>query len=259
MSGDFVLVEKDVRALVRLLGEAAPIPSPDEQRLHVMRGLSALVDADAWVWGVSPLLTPDQQPVYIFRHTHGFDETRMTRFLQAVEHPDSGAMTAPLAGAMIDAQSRVTRELGRIVPAERFNASPAKPFWDAADIGPLLLSIGPVPGVGISVVGFYRRLGSPDFTLRETRMMHIVMTEIPWLHEADMPHAAARPAPRLSPRQRLIVNQLVCGHTRKHIAKDLELSENTVHGYVKHIYRHFGVHSQAQLVARFTRGDGKDG
>ncbi len=259
MSGEFELEEKDVRALVRLLGEAAAIDSPDKQRLHVMAGLRELVDADAWVWGVAPLLLPGQQPVYVFRHTHGFDETRMTRFLQAVEHPDTGAMTAPLAVAMIEAQGRVTRELGRIVPMERFNSSPARRFWEAADIGPLVLSIGPVPEVGTSVVGFYRKLGSPAFTPRETRMMHILLTEMPWLHEVDMPHAAARPAQKLAPRQRLIVNQLVCGHSRKHIATDLGLAENTVNGYVKQIYQHFGVHSQAELVARFRRGDGKDG
>ncbi|RYD31919.1 MAG: response regulator transcription factor [Verrucomicrobiaceae bacterium] len=257
--GEPVLEEKDVRDLVRLLGETAAMSSPDEQRQHVMRGLAAFIDADAWVWGVSPLLLPGQQPVYVFRHTHGFDETRMTRFLQAVEHPDSGAMTAPLAEAMIGAQSRVTRELARIIPMERFNSSAAKPFWDAADIGPLLLSIGPVPGVGTSVVGFYRRLGQPDFTPRETRMAHIVLTEMPWLHEVDMPHAAARTVPRLTPRQRLIINQLVSGHSRKVIAVELGLSENTIHGYVREIYSHLGVHSQAELVARFTRGDGKDG
>ncbi|RYD30585.1 MAG: LuxR family transcriptional regulator [Verrucomicrobiaceae bacterium] len=254
-----LLDEEDVRALVRLLGEAAAMDSTDEQRLHVMRGLSTLVQADAWVWGLAPLLRPGEQPVYLFRHTNGFDEARMTRFLKALEHPDTGAMTAPLAEAMIAAQGRVTRELGRIVSAERYQASPARAFWEAADIGPLVLSVGPVPETGASIVGFYRRLGAPAFSPREARMMHIMLTEMPWLHEVDMPHAAARNVPRLSPRQRIIINQLVSGYSRKSIASELGVTENTIHGHARDIYRHFDVHSQAELVARFTRGDGKDG
>ena len=36
------------------------------------------------------------------------------------------------------------------------------------------------------------------------------------------------------------------------------LSVNTVHGYAKVIFKHFGVHTQSELVTRFTKGDGGD-
>ena len=38
----------------------------------------------------------------------------------------------------------------------------------------------------------------------------------------------------------------------------LAISELTVNEHVKRVYRHFGVHSQSQLVSRFLRGDGGD-
>ncbi|MCB1134260.1 MAG: hypothetical protein KDN05_24295, partial [Verrucomicrobiae bacterium] len=215
------LAELDVRAIVRILADTASISDPAEQRRFVMQSLSTLVDADTWVWGVSPLLEPGQQPVYLYQHTHGLDDARMSRFLRAVEHPDTGAMTAPLAVAMLQAGSRVTRDRSRIVAPERFAISPARPFWEAADIGPLLISIGPVPGVGTSVAGFYRHVGAPEFTLRETRIMHIVLTELPWLHSAGLPHAAAAPAVLLSPRQRLVINHLVQGQSRQSTATHL--------------------------------------
>lgn len=252
------LAAEDVRAIVRILGEAVTIADAGEQRKFVMSRLAVLLKADAWVWGVSPLLEPGKQPVYLFHHTSGFDEERMARFLQAVDHPDSGAMTAPLAHAMIEAGSRVTRDLSRIISPERFHESPARPLWEAADVGPLLISIGPVPEVGTSVVGFYRHLGEADFDLRETRIMHILLTELPWLHHADLPHARSQGVIALSPRQRLVLNQLVLGASRRAIATHLHLAENTVHGYVKKIFRHFGVHSQAELIARFAKGDGLD-
>ena len=52
---------------------------------------------------------------------------------------------------------------------------------------------------------------------------------------------------------------LVHGMSRGTIASHLGLSELTVNGYVTKIYAHFKVHSQAELIARFTRGDGRDG
>lgn len=258
IDSDSILCEADVRAIVRILADTVPIADPSAQRSFVMREIGKLVGADTWVWGVSPLLEPGKQPVYLFQNTQGFDDERMGRFLEAVDHPDSGAMTAPLAQAMVHTGSRVTRDLSRIISPERFQTSPARPFWEAAGIGTLLISIGPVPGVGISVAGFYRSPGEADFTPRDTRIMHIILTELPWLHQADLPHLPARGILALPPRQRQLLNQLVQGHSRKAIATALGISENTVHGYVKQVFRHFSVHSQAELIARLMHGDGGD-
>lgn len=256
---DFRLAEADVRAVVRLLGDTAAIVDSNQQRSFLMRSLARLLGTDTWVWGVSPLLEPGRQPVYIYHQTGGFDEVRMARFLQAVEHPDCGEMTAPLARAMIEAGGQVTRLIDQIISKERFLNSPANPLWRAANIGPILISIRPVPDYGTSVIGFYRALGQPDFSRRESRIAHIVLTEVPWLHQAGLPHEVARPAPALPPRCRLMLNHVVRGRGRKEIAEDLDLSVETVNGYLKQIYRHFGVHSQAELIARFVRGDGGDG
>ena len=135
---------------------------------------------------------------------------------------------------------------------------PHPPFWLAAGIGPILITLRPIPGYGISCIGFYRSVGAPMFTERDSRLAHIVLNEVPLLHEASMPHASSRTLPQLPPRCRLIINQLVRGQTRKTIASHLGLSEQTVNGYVRKIFAHFGLHSQAELIARFTRGDGRD-
>ncbi len=223
-----------------------------------MDQLARILGTDTWVWGVAPLLDPGKQPVYLYQHTSGFNPQRKSRFLEAVEHPDTGQMTAPLAEALIAANSQVTRHIGQIITRDRYVNSPAKPLWEAAGIDSILITLRPVPDYGISCIGFYRPLGAPVFTEREARIAHIVLNEIPLLHEVGMPHAVSRPIPQLPPRCRLIINQLVQGMTRKEIAAHLSLSENTVHGYVKDIFKHFAVHSQSVLIARFTRGDGGD-
>jgi DNA-binding CsgD family transcriptional regulator len=256
---DSPIEETDIRAIVRILGHVAAMkPSPDRQRKYLMGALAKLLGTDTWVWGVAPLLDPEKQPVYVFRHTGGMDEERMSRFLLAVEHPDTGVMTAPLAEAVAKTNSQVTRFLEQIIPLGRFRGSPAWEHWKAAGIGPILITIRPVPGYGISCIGFYRPVDARAFGEREARIAHIVLSEVPLLHEAGMPHAAARTLPQLPPRCRLIINQLVRGMSRHDIAAHLGLSPHTVHDYVKRIFQHFSVHSQSELIARLTCGDGMD-
>ena len=254
------ITEQDLRDIVRILGDIAAMkPDPDRQRIYLMNELANLLSTDTWVWCVAPLLDPGKQPVYLYHHTGGMAETRMTRFIEAVEHPDSGEMTAPLAAALISAGSQVTRNIEQIVTRERYLLSPAKPLWEAAGIGPIQITLRPVPGYGISCIGFYRAVDAPMFTERDSRIAHIILNEVPLLHEVGMPHATSRPIPQLPPRCRLIINLLVRGQTRKTIATHLDIGEQTVNGYVKKIFRHFGVHSQAELIARLTQGDGRDG
>ncbi len=62
----------------------------------------------------------------------------------------------------------------------------------------------------------------------------------------------------LYPRHRTVLILLCEGWNRKKIATHLGLSINTIHGYSKVIFKHFKVHSQAELIARFTQGDGGD-
>ena len=258
-SQEFQLPEPDVRRLVRILGEVAAMkPDPDAQRICLMNSLAAMLYTDTWIWGVAPQLDPGKQPVYLYHHTAGFDQNRMSQFLAAVEHPDCGEMTAPLAQAMISAGSQVTRDLAQIVTPERYAVSPAKPLWEAAGIGPILITLRPVLGYGISCIGFYRPVGAAMFTDRDSRIAHIILGEVPLLHEAGMPHASSRTLPQLPPRCRLIINQLVHGMSRKEIADHLGLSVNTVYGYTKIIFKHFEVHTQSELIARFTTGDGRN-
>lgn len=59
------------------------------------------------------------------------------------------------------------------------------------------------------------------------------------------------PVERLSPRMRQVARLLNEGHTQQEAAEILGLQRHTVHDYVKQIYRRLGVHSRAQLLARF--------
>ncbi len=55
--------------------------------------------------------------------------------------------------------------------------------------------------------------------------------------------------PGLSRRQEQTLDLLLVGDSEKQIARILQLSQNTVHVYVKALYRRFGVSSRGELLA----------
>lgn len=79
----------------------------------------------------------------------------------------------------------------------------------------------------------------------------------PWLGWAQ----GSREDPQiqtLSPRQRETLAYLLAGHGEKSIAFALGLSPHTVHNYVRHLHRVFGVSSRGELLARFVHNPLKD-
>jgi len=98
-------------------------------------------------------------------------------------------------------------------------------------------------------------LGAEQTTARKRNMV----AQLCRLVEAQlagvaMPHAPAAPPPsvRLAPRVRQTLERMLAGDSEKQIAAHLGLSRNTVHCYVKSLYRRYRVCSRGELLARFV-------
>ena len=52
----------------------------------------------------------------------------------------------------------------------------------------------------------------------------------------------------MSPRMRLVLEALLRGSSEKEIAGELAMNRNTLHSYVKDIYRRLDVHTRAELL-----------
>lgn len=247
---------EDVRTMVRLVGEAASRGTSHERaRHHLMEGLRKLIDADCWVWSLG-YLDPEKPPVYVSLQHGGFDDHRFAKFLQAVEHPEMTALTAPFAAeVMSPPHTQVTRLRQEIDPENRLETTPAHFFWDAADIFPVMLSAHPLDERCVSIIGVYRRRDQQPFGERERHIAHILMCEVPWLHANGWPHDFGVETPSLPRSRRLVLNLLLEGHSRKQVADQLNLSLHTVSDYIKDIYRTFKVHSHAELMRRFAKID----
>ena len=96
------------------------------------------------------------------------------------------------------------------------------------------------------------RRDGPPFSEREARMARWMAGEFPWQPEGVQPVRSG-----FTRRERLVIDLLLQSHSRKEIAKRLGITVNTVQGYIKEIYRRFGVHSHAELLRYYfqTRGN----
>lgn len=259
MKRDVPLSEADVRAMVRILGETCGTEGNlASKRRHLMAGLCRLIGADAWAWAQAAEMHPDRLPVYIGMMHGGFSEEQFANFLKVQAHPDMAWMTAPVSRELQLTNRHVTRSLQQIVPIPKFMAAAVNALWQESGVYPILVSFYPLPNGIISGIGIYRKCGREWATQREVRIAHILMAELSWLHAHASPEAVLAGVPKLSVRQRLAMELLLHGHSRKSIAESMQISINTVSGYIRDIYRFFKVSSQPQLVRRFFRGDGGD-
>jgi DNA-binding CsgD family transcriptional regulator len=62
---------------------------------------------------------------------------------------------------------------------------------------------------------------------------------------------AVNPIPKLSRRKSQTLKCLLRGLSEKQIAKELGLSQHTIHIYVKELHKQFGVASRGELLARW--------
>lgn len=253
------LCESDVRAMVRLIGEVvASRQDHATMKRQLMDGLCHLIDADAWIWMLGRQVQPGEQPIYLSMAHGGFSEERYSRLLQAAAHPDMAWLSETMIRDMLMKGAHVTRRRQQLANEEEFLTTGVSERLCAANIGPFILALRPIADRSVSTMGLYRRMNQPAFTGRETKIAHIVLSEVPWLHEEGWPEDRGAKVHGLSPRRLLVLNLLLEGRTRKDIAATLSLTENTVATYQKSIYQHFAVNSQASLMHRFRHGDGGD-
>ncbi len=124
-------------------------------------------------------------------------------------------------------------------------------LWVDLDIGPVIMSGFPLDQISFSAIGVYRKAGAATFGTRESQIVHIMLAAVPWLHSMGWPEDRGATVPRLHPRQRIVLNLLMEGWSRKAIADKLGVTANTVAGYTADLFRHFGVNSQVELMNRF--------
>nr|WP_281375532.1 LuxR family transcriptional regulator [Haloferula luteola] len=149
---------------------------------------------------------------------------------------------------------QLTRSRQQTDPDNLYRKSSVRALWEAAGVEPGLLSCKVLNPSTVSGVAIYRRPKEPLFEERERLITHILLTEVPWLHQPT-PEDVGVPVRKLSPRRLTICNLLAQGMSRAAIAEHLGIKESTVNSYTKEIFKVFGVHSQPELMTRLHADD----
>ena len=254
--------EADARAMVRLVGEAAGLEQdvPSRKR-HLMKGLCELIDADVWMWSCARS-TADGAPMTMGFIHEGFSKEQLSAFIAANTHKDTQQIMEKFTEATL-ANQPMTANITEAFNYDVYVQSECSALLHRAGCGSGIIALFPISDLGqgySSGIGVYRRPGRPAFTPREVRIAHIVMSEVRWLHKAGFTQdeEAAAITPDLTNRQRQVMAHLLDGWGRKQIAHQMDLSPNTIAGYIRDIYRHYSVGSHAELLRRFMAGDGND-
>ncbi|MDF1737760.1 MAG: LuxR C-terminal-related transcriptional regulator [Verrucomicrobiales bacterium] len=254
-----MIPESDARNIISLLGRVALMESSrNDRRTALLNGLSKLVGADAWLWFTAAHTIAGDPPAHAVVLKSGFSDEQMGYLIEASECPDMTKLTAPFFEDFEKTKGQTTRLRQQIDPLNFFDESAVYDLWKKANIGPVILSARPTSDGQVSMIGLYRNFDRPLFNEQDSRIAHIVLSEIPSLHEAISPAELNGEVTGLSPRLRQVLNLLLQGSSRKEIAAALSLSIHTVGDYVAELYRRFDVHSQTELVRRFLVGDGGD-
>lgn len=210
------LLPADARDMLRLwdaLHRSAPEPILRKRLL--LEGLCRLVGADA----ARSVVT-------------WFDPATADRtVLSAVEFNSAGTSPAPPAAT------------GALPPAETAPAAGEHTLDAFVDLD----------GMGlVATLTVSRRRPLPRFTPRERAIVEVMHTETAWIYGHDRMQVAPEVL-ALPPRERQALQLLLSGRGESWIAEQLSISPNTVHHYVKSIYRRFGVRSRSELIEHWDR------
>lgn len=257
------LEEADVRSVIAMLGEALSGDGDfSAMRTQLSEGIAKLTGASAWFWsrgsGGSDEHGAPVQPKVNILASGGFTNDQLAAYGQALRHPDMAWITAPLFRLSAGKRERITRtrqQIHRVEEVERVGASNE---LERAGIGPILLSFREASPSVVSSFSQVRPRGEPEFTERDARITHIILSEVEWMHEKSWPKYPDESLSSLPLQFTDILNLLVAGHSEKSMSSHLRQDKQTVAENIQAICQHFRVDSRAELVRRITCGDGGD-
>lgn len=117
-----------------------------------------------------------------------------------------------------------------------------------------IISICRIPGTQrSSSIWVHRALGAEPFGRREWYLLDLAHRELTRLIGGPLASTLQATPATLTKRQRVTLELLLAGMTEKQAASEMGVGTPTVHEFVQGIYRHFGVHSRAELLAHFIR------
>jgi DNA-binding CsgD family transcriptional regulator len=107
--------------------------------------------------------------------------------------------------------------------------------------------------VAIGAISLFRNgANTAAFTREECGVVSEIHSKLGWVYDLGLQYERSGQvsAEVLQPRLVKLLEQLLPGYSEKQVAARLGYSPHTVHTYIKAIYKHFGVSSRSELLAK---------
>lgn len=249
----------DVRDAYRLIGECRDLGGdPASWQPRLFQGLSRWFGGVAASGGEGRATGADGGIAPLSAFDAGFDAADRQTYLAYL---GTGGPTAdPFVRALNQVGRAVAHTRRQLVTDRAYYGSWVfERYLQQGSVDHRLASIFPSVDGGVSFLHVHRSAGERDFSDRERALLGFLHAELgPLIGRALV--SAAEPTPAgLSRRLRQTLACLLEGDTEKQVAGRLGLSPSTAHQYVTALYRRFGVHSRAQLLAHVLRRRARPG
>lgn len=246
----------DLRLVHTLVGECRELG--DDQptwRLHLARQLGALVGAALCQTGdgyINPTGGADGG-LFHFWVAGELDPAAVQAMVDGLRRSATwNPMVVPYF-AVQDRDDGAARTRPELVPDSEWYRSDYFEVHRALGIDSTLFCNWRLPGGRHTNLIFARSPGERDFSARQKAVVSEFHALIAPLISGPLAgHAEPSPAV-LAPRERQVLMCLLRGDSEKQAGLRLGLTRNTVNQYAKRIYRHFGVTSRAELMARWLK------
>lgn len=256
-TGNNTIGKRDLAAIAGLLGGIAiKSCSLDDKRRALISGLADLIEADGWIWTVGRVDPESQAPMQMDMLFGGLTDHQLAALLDSPADTKSPSPCDEPLAKLVAGGRHFVRTREQLVSDEVWygNAN-TKTYFLEHGIDHCMYAIMPRSERGFSGIGFYRATERACFSERHRQIVETVTTEIRWLYGGGAPALRGGQTEKLTPRLRSVLALLLDGYRCGQIADLLHLSQHTVKGYIRDIYRHFGVNSQISLIHLFRENE----
>ena len=243
----------DLSRVVRLLGDLALADGTVQTRRRLLvERLAELIGAFAWFWAAGRVDEKTGAPIALDFLCGGLTAWQLAGFIKA---SSDTVDPLPVNEGMVQLLSEgkhFTRDRQDMVDDDSWYGHRAvRNLLIKRGIEHILYTIMPTDHHTYAGVGFMGRRGTPPFTKKERRIVHIVTSEVRWLTDYAVSSPSSHKVQQLSPRLRTVLSLLLDAFSCDQIADMLRLSPFTVREYMSDIYRHFSVQGHIELIHAF--------
>ncbi|HWE24980.1 MAG TPA: LuxR C-terminal-related transcriptional regulator [Myxococcales bacterium] len=244
---DLVRAEQ-LRKTLMLINEAREMGRGSAQRLHLVRGFEKIIGAAMTSIGVYGDFGPNRRG-RIEENTSTATDGSSARIWAAFER--RGTSFSPSIRALAnrsEGQGPVAaRRRDLLLDQEWYGSEYFTDYYGPCGLDDYVKTMWPLRNGRVVTISANREARDRPFAEEDRNLVAIFQEQCVRLEAAQ---AREQDEPRLTRRQREVLDALLRGSSEKAVAWDLGISPQTVHTHVKSIYLAYGTRSRAELLAR---------